>query len=306
MSRTHPPTLLKLVRRTIDDELGLRRGDVVVVAVSGGPDSTALLHVLANLLPPRHVHVVAHGVDHGLRAAAGAELARAAELAATLGVEFGVTQLAVSAGSNLMARARAARYGALRQVLAGTEHPRPTIASGRRFLATGHHADDRAETVVIRLLQGSGPAGLAVLPAASSDLVRPMIRARRADVLAHLARHRLASSEDPTNAESRFLRTRVRREVMPLLLALAPGIVEHLCAVADALADVRAKAQEQAGGSATHVPAAIEGVALGRAQRNLLERAFRARNARARVPLRGDVVARVDLTNSRIVVTKGK
>jgi|GEM_PF-314027 len=331
MSRSHPPTLLTITQRTIDHELRLGAGDVVLVAVSGGPDSMALLHVLAKVLPPRRVHVVAHGVDHGLRPAAREELAQAGQLANELGVPFATTEVLVPPGANLMARARDARYAALRAALARSTHPvhttHPTHSGGaargeHRYIATGHHADDRAETALIRLLRGSGPAGLAVLPAASADLVRPFIRARRDDVLAHVARHRLPSSNDPTNSDTRFLRSRVRHELLPLLAELSPRVVDHLCGLADALGDLAARAAvageddddlEAAGELAERrrsldikAPAAIEGLKLGRAQRQALEDAFRTRNTQARVPLRGGAIARVDLTTSKIVLTKAK
>ena len=117
-------------------------------------------------------------------------------------------------------------------------------------IATGHTADDRAETVLIRLLRGAGPEGLAALPPAAplpdgaSDaarggaitLIRPLILARRVDVAAHLARHRIAAASDPSNEEPRFLRVRVRRELLPLMEELSPAIVDHLCALAEMLA----------------------------------------------------------------------
>jgi tRNA(Ile)-lysidine synthase len=303
MTRSHPPTLLTLVERTLSDELDLRAGDLVMVAVSGGPDSMALLHALAKLLPRRGVHLVAHAVDHGLRPEAVDELALAARFAHELGVPFTATSLEVVAGANLMARARDARYAALRGALAKVEPPEPMGESGRRFLATGHHADDRAETALIRLLRGSGPAGLAVLPARSADLIRPLIRARRSDVLAHITRHRIACCQDPTNRDPKYLRSRVRADVLPLLRELSPHIVEHLCALADALGQ---ESEGSAPTSPARVPAELAGVRLGRAQRVSLERAFQARNTRARIPLRGGAIARVDLTTRKIVLTKDK
>lgn len=281
-TRSHPPTLLKLARRTILDEHLVGRAATVLVAVSGGPDSTALLHVLSRLSLSMHFNVVAHGVDHGLREEAKNELAIAARIARDLGVPFSTTRVDVSRGPNLMARARQARFEALRAALARVKGT---------VIATGHHADDRAETVLMRLLRGSGPAGLAVLPGRSADLIRPLIRARRTDVMAHLERHRVPFSLDPTNRDPRFLRTRVRYELVPMLEALSPAIVEHLCSLADAMVEA------EPGPSPT-----IAGRALGRAQRMALGRALATGNARARVALAGGAVARVDLPTGRIVV----
>ncbi|WP_437966143.1 tRNA lysidine(34) synthetase TilS [Sorangium sp. So ce260] len=281
--RSHPPSLIRLAERLIRDERLLARGDVVLCACSGGPDSTALLHVLAMLRRRIGHEVVAHGVDHGLRAAAAAELEIARDLSERLGVPYSSTRVDVAPGANLQARARAARFTALAAASA---------AHGARAIATGHTADDRAETVLLRLLRGAGPRGLAVLPpraplwpeaasaartgvepgsAAGVELIRPLLLARRVDVLAHLSRHHLAFAEDPSNGDPRFTRVRVRRELLPLLEDLSPAIVEHLCALSDMLVAGR---DRPAGGD----PAVLDGseplsMPLGRAQRLAIERA---------------------------------
>jgi tRNA(Ile)-lysidine synthase len=231
MPRTHPPTLITLVRAAIRDHDLVPRASTVLVAVSGGPDSMALLHVLAGLRERVGFGLFAHGVDHGLRAEAGAELDRAEEFARSLDVPFGRTRVSVEPGGNLQARARSARWGALKAAAAKNAADR---------IATGHHADDRAETVVMRVLRGGHVRGLAVLAPRSGDRIRPMVHARRTDIDAHMARHGVPSSVDPSNADPRFLRVRVRKEILPLLERMSPRIVEHLCA----LADDAAKAQE--------------------------------------------------------------
>jgi len=283
-----------MARRTILDEHLFGPGDRVLVAVSGGPDSMALLHVLAKVGPELGARVAAHGIDHGLRSAARAELALAERLAVELGVPFSSTRVEVHPGPNLMARARAARYEALqRAARAGCGARAPMV-----YIATGHHAEDRAETVLIRLLRGTGPAGLAVLPARAGNLIRPLVRARRADVMAHLERHHIAFADDPTNRDPRFLRTRVRREVLPLLTELSPRIVEHLCELADASAAQTTSGTEP-------IPLLLEGHPLGRAQRSALARALAQRNARVRVPLAGGKIAGIDLSSRTIVLIKG-
>jgi tRNA(Ile)-lysidine synthase len=104
---------------------------------------------------------------------------------------------------------------------------------GADRIATGHHADDRAETLLIRLLRGTGPVGLAVLPPRDGDRIRPFYRARRADVDAHVSRHHIPHAIDPSNRDPRFLRARVRHELLPVLERLSPRVVEHLCSLAD-------------------------------------------------------------------------
>jgi tRNA(Ile)-lysidine synthase len=230
MPRTHPPTLITLVRAALRDDGLVPRGTIVLAAVSGGPDSMAMLHVLALLRSRLGFGLFAHGVDHGLRAEAAAELDLAEAFARSLDVPFGRTRVAVAPGGNLQARARTARWQALLAAAA---------AAGAGRIATGHHADDRAETVLIRLLRGTGAPGLGVLPPCDGVRIRPLYRARRADVDAHIARHRLACAVDPSNRDPRFLRTRVRHEIVPALERLSPKIVEHLCRLADEMAQGR-------------------------------------------------------------------
>ncbi len=284
MSRSHPPSLLTLALRTAKDASLFAKGDVVLVAVSGGGDSTALLHVLARLRSKIGHELVAHGVDHGLRAEAGAELDLAAGVARSLGVTMTRSRVEVPRGGNLQARAREARLGALREAAS---------RAGAKVIATGHHADDRAETVLLRLLRGAGPRGLAALPPRAGDLVRPLIRARRSDIEAHLARHELPHAEDPSNADPRFLRVRVRSELLPLLASLSPGIVSHLCALADQLSDA---ALPDAAGTPPHTGA------LPRASRDALLALARTKSPRAEVRLPEGLVARYDRAQLGIVI----
>lgn len=273
MARSHPPTLITLVGRTLREECGVQRGTRLLLALSGGGDSMALLHVLSLLAKKQGFLLFAHGVDHGLRAEAAAELDAAEAQCQALGVAFSRSVLAVATGGNLQARARDARRAALSA--AATEVQ-------AELIATAHHADDRAETVLLRLLRGSGPQGLSVLPPRSGAWVRPQCRARKSDVLAHLVRHRLLFAEDPSNRNARFLRTRVRFELLPLLEQLSPQVVSHLCALADALGEDCASASRD--GSAL---VDEQGVALllNRAQRQLVGRARTLGQRSARVSL---------------------
>jgi len=187
----------------------------------------ALLQVLAGLRSAGGFGLFAHGVDHNLRPEASAELDLAEAFCRSLDVPFTRGRVRLEPGGNLQARARDVRWASLRTAA--------TRASADR-IATGHHADDRAETLLMRLLRGTGPRGLAVLPPRDGDRIRPMLRARRTDIDAHVARHRIPHALDPSNENPRYLRTRVRRELIPQLLRLSPRVVEHLCALADATA----------------------------------------------------------------------
>ncbi len=289
MSRSHPPTLITSCQRTLREECGVGRGARILVAVSGGPDSLALLHALSRSSVKLGVSLVAHGVDHGLRVEAAAELDHAERLAREWGVEFSRTRVEVAPGGNLQARARAARYAALEAA---------QLAAGADFLATAHHADDRAETVLLRLLRGSGPRGLAVLPPRAGARIRPILRARRSDVTLHLERHHILPAADPSNHNRRFLRVRVREELLPLMSELSPGIVAHLNALADALVS-------SVSGEDTAAPAGPLGeVALGRAHLALLSRAKTLKQGNARVRLPGGLEARYDPVTGETSVAK--
>jgi len=220
-----------------------------------------MLHVLATLADEHGLRLVAHGIDHGLRPEATSELEIVARLAASLSIPFGTTRVDVAPGGNLQARARAARYEALEAA---------ARAAGTALIATAHTRDDRAETVLLRLLRGSGARGLAVLPPREGSRLRPLVRASRADVLLHLARRRIEFAEDPSNLDTRFARVRIRREILPALRELSPGIDATLADLADELR--------------TLVPAADPLAALGRRQRAQVEEALAHRpTARVRV-----------------------
>jgi tRNA(Ile)-lysidine synthase len=280
MAATHPPTLLTLTRRLVVEARLWAPGDRLLVAVSGGRDSMALLHVLASLRSKLGHALVAHGVDHGLRAEAGAELDLAEQFAESQGVPFGRTRVDVAPGGNLQARARAARYEALRAAAA-----RADCAS----IATAHHQSDRAETVLLRLLRGAGPRGLAVLPARAGDLVRPFLHAPRAAIDAHIGRHAIPFALDPSNRDPRFARVRVRAELLPLLRELSPGIEEHLCALADQLGSLPIDLPQHPG-------------PLARASREGIDALVAGQSTRARVRLKGGLVARWDSTSRSLAV----
>jgi tRNA(Ile)-lysidine synthase len=271
------PSLTTLVRRALESETALSKGSCVLVATSGGPDSMALLSVLARIAARFELRVIAHGVDHGLRAEACEELDLAAREAARLGVPFTRSKLEVKKGGNVQERAREARWATLVDA----------AKAARAVIATAHHADDRAETVLARVLRGSGWRGLAVLPprahapgAVDVVVVRPMLRARRADVLAHLERENIAFATDPSNVDRRYVRARIRAELLPLLESFDPNVVAHLNALAD-----------EAGSSGRQDDASWM---LPRATQEALARLARDGSPTARVWLPGGVVAQLD------------
>ncbi len=193
---------------------------MVVAAVSGGADSVALLRLLAGLRDqaPRQI-VVAH-FDHRLRAESGddarfvADLARRSELPFEQG-QADVAALAEEQGDGVEAAARKARYAFLERV---------ADSHRANFIATGHTADDQAETVLHRILRGTGVAGLRGIHEIRSlfgrqdiYLVRPLLTIRHDEAIAMLREMGQPFCEDPSNLDPRFTRNRIRHQLLPLL-----------------------------------------------------------------------------------------
>ncbi|MFZ5876263.1 MAG: tRNA lysidine(34) synthetase TilS [Nitrospirota bacterium] len=208
-------------------------GQVVVVGVSGGPDSLTLWHVLREVSGDAGFTVHAAHFDHGLRGAQSAEEARAVlEIAARWGVPCAVERArdgAIDArGQGLQAAARAARYEFFDRV---------ADAVGAQWIATAHTADDQAETVLMRWLRGAGPSALAGMPAVRGRVIRPLMDVTRAEIEAYAAAHGLAPVQDPSNHDPRFLRVRVRRDLMPALREINPRAAETMARSAALLAE---------------------------------------------------------------------
>jgi len=194
----------------------------LLVAVSGGVDSTALLHGLRALASRHGLELSVGHVNHGLRGAESeADEALVRELAHGLGLALCAERVApetLRQGTSSRARptlqeaARALRYAALK---------RAAVGCGAHAIATAHTADDQAETVLMRVLRGCGPDALGGIPERSGggDVVRPLLRASRAEVLAHARANGLRWREDASNADLRFTRSRLRHSVLPRLAA---------------------------------------------------------------------------------------
>jgi len=220
--------LTATVERTLRRHAMLAGGETVLVAVSGGADSVALLSIMTTLAPAWRLTLHVLHVDHGLRAdsARDAELVRA--LGARLGVPVDVERVQVGSGS-VEAAARTARYEALE---------RAADRIGATRIAVGHTADDQAETVLMRVLGGAGVRGLAAIPPVRGRIIRPLLELRRQTLRDALTAAGLAWVEDPSNRDPKFLRNRIRHELLPLLAA------SYHADVVPALADVARVARE--------------------------------------------------------------
>jgi tRNA(Ile)-lysidine synthase len=202
--------------------LGLRHSRVLV-AVSGGPDSVALLDLFAEAAGDFALELVIAHVDHGVHPASAAVAARVREVAESYGVGLLERRLELGPGATETA-ARSARYRALEAM---------RCEAGAEWIATGHHADDQAETVLMRVVRGSGPAGLAGMAPRTGRLVRPLLPFRRADLARHVLSLGLLAWEDPANADPRHLRSWVRERVIPQLTDRLPDAAERLVRVAE-------------------------------------------------------------------------
>ncbi|MFK8330255.1 tRNA lysidine(34) synthetase TilS [Pseudomonas sp. BJa5] len=210
------------------------------VALSGGLDSTVLLHLLAQLshkrpLPPiRAIHI-----HHGLQAAADAWPAHCQRLCDDLGVELRVIHVQVAPGASLEQGAREARYGAFAKALLAGE-----------VLLTGQHREDQAETLLFRLLRGAGLRGLGAMPGqrplGQGVLVRPLLDVARRDVQAYAEEHGLAWIKDPSNSDTHYARNFLRHQVFPALLQRWPQAAQSLARSAEHLGEAQGLLDEVA------------------------------------------------------------
>lgn len=217
---------MAIINREINESLLKAEisNEKLIVAVSGGPDSQALLSSIAHVAKNHEVKVFAVGINHGLRAEANSELDIAEELAHKVNVPFYRLQVTVSGGASVQAHARDARYSALFEF---------ADEIGARYVTTAHHYDDRAETVLIRLLRGKNFGSMGVLPMISGRIFRPMLKVTRHDIMGYCKRWDLKFATDPSNSNDKYLRVKIRNEILPLLEEISPQIRARLNDLAD-------------------------------------------------------------------------
>lgn len=225
------PSLVDRVRMTIREHRLLDSTDGVIVGVSGGPDSVALLYVLRELGAQGALRLVsvAH-VNHQLRGAASdgderfcRDLARRFEIPIDVGT-FDIRAVATARHASIEATGRAERYAFLEAT---------AVARGATRIAVGHTRDDQAETFLLKLVRGAGPRGLGGIYPRRGSIIRPLLSARRADVLAYLESVGGECRDDETNANLTNPRNLVRHELLPWLRShMNPSITEALARAA--------------------------------------------------------------------------
>lgn len=207
----------------------LQGGETVLVALSGGPDSTCLLDVLARLEDKLDLQIEVAHVDHGLSEASAEISARVARDVAALGYDVHVARARDLEGPNLQARAREFRYAFFNAIA-------EDIGASR--IATGHTLDDRVETTLGRLLHGAGTAGLAGLPPVDGPRIRPLIEVRRSQTKRYCAEVGLEHYDDPANSDERFERVRIRERLVSAIEAeWGEGAVKAVAASAEKLSE---------------------------------------------------------------------
>jgi tRNA(Ile)-lysidine synthase len=210
--------------------LQIPAGDRALVAVSGGVDSVALLDLLARTGDSHCLELVVAHVDHGINPDSAAVAASVERLARSFGLRCITTHLNLGAAAS-ETLARQARYSWLEET---------REREGARWIITAHHADDQVETVFLRFLHGSGPAGLAGMHSPRGNLLRPLLGFRRKDLQQYAAQAGLTWWEDPANRDTRHLRSWLRSEVLPLIRGHVSGVDDSVLEVAEQAAADRA------------------------------------------------------------------
>ncbi len=216
--------ILSRVEETVKKHYMLYGGERVLVALSGGPDSVCLLHVLSRMKERWRLTLHAIYIDHGLRKEASEEADFCRGLCEQLGAGFStysidVKGFAEAEGLGIQEAARMLRYRLLQDEAIRHDFDR---------IATGHHADDMAETILIRLIRGTGPLGLAGIPPVRGKIIRPLIELERWMIEDYLREQGLRYMMDASNLKRDYLRNRVRLDLMPILKRFNPKIVNSL------------------------------------------------------------------------------
>lgn len=222
--------MLEKVRRTIRQYHMCQEGEQITVGVSGGADSMALLHILWRLSAQEEWQVQAVHVHHGLRgkeadedAAFVEEICRRWNIPCAL-IRLDVAAEAAKRRSGIEETGRILRYEALRKAAAGGK------------IAVAHHANDQAETLLMRLCRGTGMRGLAAMRPVREDVIRPLLFCGKEEIEAYCRAEGISWREDSTNQEVRYTRNRLRHQVLPLLEQVHEGSIRHLSETAELLA----------------------------------------------------------------------
>lgn len=209
----------------------LQKGDSLLVCLSGGADSAALLHLLRFGLADYHFRLTACHLHHGLRAAADGDLLFVKALCRAWGVPLVAAKADTAALAAVQKQGTEAAGRALRYAF----FERTASRCGCDKIVTAHTLNDQAETVLLRLIRGSGGRGLCGIPPKRGRIVRPLLTVERREIEAYLAACHIPHREDETNHTNAYARNRVRREILPLILRENPRFLKAVSRLTAAL-----------------------------------------------------------------------
>ena len=207
--------MLNKLRKYIDDNSLLKRGDSILVGLSGGPDSVALLHLLLELRHFYGLKISAVHINHGLRKSADTDEYFVKNMCSGLQIPLNIARLKMAKAQQKGSIEELARKKRLQHFA--------RLAKRKKIsaLALGHHQDDLAETVLMRLIRGTGLLGMqAILPKRKLNgllIIRPLLQTSREQINAYLRVNKIKSRQDPTNRQTHFLRNKIRHKLIPLL-----------------------------------------------------------------------------------------
>lgn len=224
--------IIEKVLNTIEKFNMLSYGDHVLVGLSGGPDSVCLLSILLKINKRYNIKISAAYIDHGLRPEdTPREIDFCKELCNKIQIPFYTEQIDVKDFAkrerlNLQEAARILRYSMLDQI---------SIKINAHKIAIAHNADDQAETVIMRLLRGAGPAGLSGIPPVRKKIIRPLIEVERFEIENYLMENQINFIQDPSNLSFKYLRNKIRHLLMPVVKEISPKATKIISRTADIL-----------------------------------------------------------------------
>jgi len=221
--------MLNTVKTFVDKHHMIQKKDKILLAVSGGPDSMALLHIMEGFKKDWEIEIGVAHLNHQLRPAAEAEMQYVKSYCSTQGIEFycrtvDIADHARREKKTIEEAGRDQRYQFFKELC---------CQFGWQKVATGHHKDDRAETVLMNLLRGSGVKGLRSIMPISGSIIRPLLAVSKSEILAYLDLNAVKYFIDDSNTDLNYLRNRIRYELLPLLKNYNPQIISGLNQLAD-------------------------------------------------------------------------
>ena len=216
------------VEHTILENGFIKTGDRILVALSGGPDSVALLHLLNHFKPKYDLRLAAAHLDHAIRPKSADDMQFCKALCGRMGIRFhhkrlDIKRLAERSGLSVEEAGRHARYGYFDKLAGRFDYDR---------IATGHTLDDNVETVIMNMVRGSGLKGISGMPYKRGKIIRPLLDCTKDELQAFLKSRKIKYVKDPSNRSLRYARNRIRHRILPELQKLNPAVRDNLARLA--------------------------------------------------------------------------